>query len=69
MVVMIHITILRVDTMKSELRQQHFTGTQYLHLQGTTLYNECADIMFLQNVHTHLPDKVLQPRWPEYEHP
>jgi len=48
--------------MKSELRQQHFIGTQYLHLQGTTLYNECTGIYFLQNVHTHLPDKVLQPR-------
>jgi hypothetical protein len=57
--VMIHITVLRADTMRSELRQQHFTGTQYLHLQGTMLYSEYADIMFVHNVHTHLPDKVL----------
>jgi hypothetical protein len=41
--------------MTSELRQQNFTGTQYL--QGTTLYNEYTDILLLQNTHTHLPDK------------
>jgi len=38
-------------------------------MHGTTIKKYADNIMFVQNVHTHLPDKVLQPRWPEYEYP